>query len=167
VKFTRSFKTHDEKVENTTRVWIERIKANGLIGNIKLILRKEVIVWAIGTRGYVQYTQFVEEENDLYHSISGQNSIYFRSYMQAYNVILFLLIGLGVFFDRGKRDYIFMLSIYWIGAIVFYMFWEAHMRHSMSFLVLLSMMIVPFFERVVTIQPFADVKWNCRKKMEE
>jgi len=149
VKFTRSFKTHDEKVENTTKVWLERIKENGIIGNIQLVAIKEIVVWCIGTRGYLQYTQFVEAENICYHFISGQRSIYFRSFMQAYNVVLFLLIGLGIWSDKKeKRDEMLILSIYWAGAIVFYMFWEAHMRHATSFLVLLTMMIIPLMERV-------------------
>lgn len=148
VAFTRSFETHEEKVTNTTRVWKERIKENGILGNIRLIVTKEAIVWGIGTRGYFQYTQYVVNENDCYHLISGEKSIYFRSFMQAYNIILFLLIGLGIFINR-KQDYNYMLvlSIYWLGAIVFYMFWEAHMRHPVSLLILLTIMIIPLIEK--------------------
>ena len=45
VKFTQSFPTHDEKVKNNLRVFKERIKENGVLGNIKLAVLKEAQVW--------------------------------------------------------------------------------------------------------------------------
>lgn len=144
MKFTRSFDTHEEKVENNWKVYKQRLRENGLWGNLKLALTKEAVVWGVGSRGYSQYTQYVVEETACYHWITGEKSACFRAYMQAYNIILFSVILLGLLNARkmGRMDML-ILSVYWGGALIFYLFWEAHARHSLSFLPFLTMLAVP------------------------
>lgn len=149
VKFTKSFKTREDKIINNRAVLKKRIKENGIKGNLRLIAVKERLVWGVGARGYSQYTENVTKETKCYDIIVGKKSKYFRSYMQAYNIILFGLILLGCIVSLKKTDdYILVLFIYWGGALVFYAFWEAHPRHSLSFLPLITIIIVPFFEKI-------------------
>lgn len=149
VKFTKSFPTHKERVENNLRVWKERIKENGIIGNIKLAISKEAITWGVGTKEHYNCIKKVVEETLCWRLIAGDKSFPFRGYMQAYNLIIFLLIGLGLYYNRNERNYMLILSIYWLGAVVFYLFWEAHKRHSLSFLILLIYMVIPFAEKLL------------------
>ena len=62
MRFTRSFPTHEEKVENNKKVYLEHLRENGVLGNLKLAIKKEAIVWGIGTHGYTQYTKNVVEK---------------------------------------------------------------------------------------------------------
>ena len=144
VKFTQSFDTHEEKVKNNLSVYKQRIKENGIWGNLRLAVTKEAIVWGIGSRGYQQYTQHVAEKTPCYDYISGDKSAGFKAWMQAYNIVLFLMILLGVL-NAKKEDEIsmFILSVYWGGALLFYLFWEAHPRHALSFLPFLTMLAIP------------------------
>ena len=145
MRFTRSFHTHEEKTANNWKVYKQRLRENGLLGNLRLVITKEAIVWGIGSRGYSQYTQYVVDETVCWNWITGKKSACFRAYMQAYNIILFLVILLGLLKARKKRMvYMLILSVYWGGALIFYMFWEAHARHSVSFLPFLTMLAVPW-----------------------
>lgn len=150
MRFTRSFPTHEEKVENNKKVYLEHLRENGVLGNLKLAIKKEAIVWGIGTHGYTQYTKNVVEKTTCYDWLVGKRSGLFRTYMQAYNIVLYVLILSGVCctFRKKKTDkYSWILAIYWCGALVFYIFWEAHPRQSVSILPLLTMLAVPWIER--------------------
>ena len=147
MRFTRSFETHREKVENNRRVYVQRLRENGLWGNLRLVLFKEAVVWGIGARGYQQYTENVVERTRCYDWIVGEDSADFRAYMQAYAVVLPLVLLLGLAEARRRSNPgMLILSVYWAGALVFYMFWEAHPRHPLSFLPLLTMLAVPWIE---------------------
>ena len=149
VKFTHSFPTHEEKVANNKKAYFEHLRENGVLGNLKLVIKKEAILWGIGAHGYSQYTENVVKKTACYDWIVGKKSALFRTYMQAYNIILYVLILMGVFcaLHKKKSDkYSWILAIYWCGALVFYIFWEAHPRHSVSMLPLLTMLAVPWIE---------------------
>lgn len=149
VLFTKSFATHEERAENNRRVWLQRVRENGLLGNLKLIIKKEEIVWGIGASGYSQYVENVVEQTPCYDWMVGEKSGLFRAYMQAYNIVLFALILLGTVTMISKKKsnpYMWIIGIYWCGALVFYIFWEAHPRYSVSIVPLLTMLIVPWLE---------------------
>lgn len=147
VAYTKSFKTHEDKVKNNRKLWKQRVIENGLLGNLRLVAKKESIVWGVGTRGFLQYTQYVKEKSLCYELIAGKYSVVFKSYMQAYNIVLFLMITFGIIAGRKNRS-LFIFEIYWGGAILFYAFWEAHPRHAISFLVLITFLIIPFIENI-------------------
>ena len=149
VSFTYSFPTHEEKRENNLRVWKERLRENGPVGNFRLAARKEALVWAAGTRGYLQYTSRVVKETPIFQMIAGKWSSAFQNFMQAYNIVIFLLMGIGIAMDRGDDRWQLVLDIYFLGAIVFYVFWEAHARHSTSFIMLLTFLVIPFAQRLM------------------
>lgn len=149
VKFTRSFETHEERVENNMAVWQKRIKEKGIVGNLVFMAKKEAIVWCIGSKGYRQYTKNVEEKTGVYQWISGSKSKLFQNYMQAYNGLMLFFIALGLL-CAWKRDsrYMLIFAIFWAGALVFYILWEAHPRQSMSYAGILVMMFIPFIDKV-------------------
>ncbi len=150
MRFTRSFPTHEEKVENNRKVYIEHLRENGVLGNLKLLIKKEAIVWGIGSHGYTQYTENVVKQTTCYDWLVGKKSSLFKAYMQAYNIILYVMILAGVLCALHKKEtdkYSWILAIYWCGALVFYIFWEAHPRQSVSILPLLTMIAVPWIEK--------------------
>ena len=144
VLFTQSFPTHEEKVENTLRVIKERIKNRGVLGNIKLIILKEAQVWGIGPHGFPQYTEYVTEKNIIYDLFRGNKSNWFFCYTQGYNAAFFLMLLLSIIMSR-KEFFSFqqIIGIYLIGAVVFYIFWEAHSRHAFITLVMSTYLLIP------------------------
>ena len=148
VEFTQSFKTHEEKVVNDRSVWLKRIIEKGVVGNLLFAAKKEVIVWCMGEKGYIQYTENVEEETLCSQWISGSKSYPLRCYMQAYNGIMLLFIALGLIYMLQKEySYMLIFVIFLMGALIFYIFWEAHPRQSLSYAGIMTVMIVPFVEK--------------------
>ncbi|MCH5338307.1 MAG: glycosyltransferase family 39 protein [Acetatifactor sp.] len=149
VYFTKSFSSHSEKVKNNRKMWVARLIQNGVLGNISLALSKERIVWSIGTSGYDQYVRYVTKETRCYDFLVGKEAKYFQAYMQAYRIVILGMLVLGIFIVLlNKAPYMLTLAIYWGGAIIFYIFWEAHPRHSVSFWPLLTMLIIPLLELI-------------------
>lgn len=148
MKYTRSFPTKEEKVAADYERFRSRMKKNGVLGSITLGLRKESVVWGIGQRGYLQYTQYVDKETRTYAYIAGTKSQLFKDYCQSYNIILFLLISCSLIIAYRKNDIekILLFGIHWGGGILFYIIWEAHPRHSTSFLYILMLLSIPVFQ---------------------
>lgn len=143
---------HQSMVEVSVRQIQKNIAANGPLEWASLILRKEEVVWSRGAKFYFQYVANVKDGSTVYDWIVGDHSAYFANYMQAYNtLLLFAILAslVGTLFHRSKlngRQTI--LLIYWLGAVLFYVLWEAHPRQSVSYLALMSMMIVPLIDRM-------------------
>lgn len=144
---------HKSMVDVSVQQIQENVNANGPLEWVSLILRKEEIVWSRGTKFYFQYIGNVKDGSTVYDWIVGERSEYFANYMQAYNTlflfaILASLIGTLACPNKlnGKQK---ILLIYWLGAVLFYVFWEAHPRQSVSYLALMSMMIVPLLECIL------------------
>ena len=154
--FTCGFPTHEEKVENTMRVYRERLKENGISGNLDLLLRKEAIVWSSGNKGYRQYTRrAVDETNVVYRLIRGDRSGYFELYLQGYNNTFLMMLCAGcvcALLARRKGQDVYgglplLVCIYFGGAFLFYFFWEAHGRQSVSYLPMMTILSLPLAER--------------------
>lgn len=145
---------HQSKVDLSVRMIKEHVAANGVVGSLDLILRKEAVTWARGTKMYFQYVPFVKDKNPIYEWIIGEHQEYLANYMLAYNVVFLLLILISLASSLkkgGTRDGQTILLIYWLGAVLFYVFWEAHPRQSVSYLALMSMMVVPLLEWMCTM----------------
>lgn len=144
VLFTQSFPTHEEKVENTLRVIKERLKERGVLGNIKLAIFKEAQVWGMGPHSFSSYTEFVTEKNIIYDLFRGNKSNWFFCYTQGYNAAFFLLLLVSIILSRKEFTYFHqIIGIYLIGAVVFYMFWEALPRHAFVIMVMSTFLLIP------------------------
>lgn len=73
--------------------------------------------------------------------------------MQAYNSLFLSAIlasMLAVLLIRKqKRILTCVVAIDWLGAVMFYVLWEAHPRQSVSYLFLMTMLLIPLFETAV------------------
>lgn len=146
---------HQSKVDLSMQIIKENVRENGFLGSLSLILRKESVVWSRGTKMYFQYVPFVKDKNPIYEWIIGEHAEYLANYMQAYNTLFLLLIiaSLASSLVRGKlEERQTILVIYWLGAALFYVFWEAHPRQSVSYLALMSMMLVPLLEQMCCVR---------------
>lgn len=142
---------HDAIAAYATEKWIARVRENGVLGNLSLILGKEANTWSYGCRQYFQYVNLVKEKNPVYEWIIGEHQEYFRHYMNAQNLVLLLLmlVSTAWSFVRGRRsERQNVLLIYWLGALLFYVFWEVLPRQSVSYTTMMTMMIIPLCARV-------------------
>ena len=66
MRFTRSFPTHEEKVENNKKVYLEHLRENGVLGNLKLADKERSN--CIGESVHMEYTQ-------IHKKCSGKNNL--------------------------------------------------------------------------------------------
>ncbi|MCR5372449.1 MAG: hypothetical protein K6E41_03160 [Solobacterium sp.] len=146
--YTLSFSTHEEKVRHTWKAYLDHLKQNGIPGNIKLIVKKEIVVWCSGTRGYDQYTEHVRDETRLYHVFYGNCSGWFKGLMQSYQILLFVCIALGLRkYRSGTSDLFLLIMVFWCSTILFSVIWEAHARHALSYIPFLTFLCLPAFQK--------------------
>lgn len=142
---------HSDMAAYDMQKWKDRIKENGVSGNIRLALDKEAVVWAHGDKQYFQYTQHVKTYEPIYEIIVGRHARYFRNYMLAANAMLLIMMLVSIvgslIIDKQSNGQQILL-IMWLGTVLFYVFWEAHPRQSLSYLALMSMMALPVFQFV-------------------
>lgn len=141
--------THEARVSYNLRKWQRRLKENGLAGGFHLVCNKEAIVWSYGSKQYYLYLQFVKDKQPIYDWLEGEHAGYFRNYLQSYNSLFLtaILVSLLVSLRRKKCGAMTCIAaIDWLGAVAFYAIWEVHPRHSVSYLLLMNMLLIPLFE---------------------
>ena len=147
VDFTRSFATGQERSEATRQAFLDNLKKTSVSEQLVRIGEKEGFVWSLGSHWYQQYTLEVSEKDPVQELYIGKQSGRMNGFMQAYNLALFLFITVGLLISlirrEDERPLLSMIEIYYFGAVVFYMFWEAHPRHSLCFLPLLTILTIP------------------------
>lgn len=73
--------------------------------------------------------------------------------MQAYNSLFLSAILASMLATllkrKQKRILTCVAAIDWFGAVMFYVLWEAHPRQSVSYLFLMTMLLIPLFEAII------------------
>ncbi len=93
--YTRSFPLRAQKVQACLERIYENLKENGIAGNLRLAVVKEMTLWCDGPHGYRQFTEYAVRESVMHEVLNGKYAEWLRGYMQAYNVIVYLLIIRG------------------------------------------------------------------------
>ena len=155
--YTKSLKTHEEKVKGTLEKYRDNLINNGVIGNISLFFIKEGHVFGEGTRAYHQYVLNAKEDTIAHQILAGKWSGYFKGIMQSYNIIWILLAIGGIWCGRKSiSDYQLILLIYWFGTMLFSVLWEAHPRHAFSYVPFLILLSAPLMNVIA-------LKWTENK----
>ena len=163
---TISLPDHQAKVNYNTQKWEKRVHGLGLRRTFSLLRDKEVMVWGAGNKHYFQYLEYVKDKTPLYYRMVGNKSAGFRNYMQAYNNLFLIAAALSILLSikqRKTRPFQDILVIYWLGGAIFYAFWEAHARYSVCFLLFMSFLLIPLFEKMVQIPE----KWKYTRKIND
>lgn len=133
----------------------DSLKEQGIKGFFELQREKILSAWVIGDKGYEQYMQKPAGDSVLYPWLVGEHAGFFLEYCQFYNSFLFVSLLLCLF-HRWKAPewnlYSYcVLTI--LGAVVFYMFWEVQVRHTLCFYLVLAIL--------------AAYSWNENLQLEE
>lgn len=149
VVYTWSFSDAESRASGTMTAWKSNVKENGISGNLRLAYEKEIFVWGVGSHWYQQYTEKVETKTRVYEWIRGKCSDLFQGVMQFYNILFYALLAAGLLSGLKKGTALHLIIVvYFFGAVFFYLFWEAHPRHSFNFMPVLTLLTIPLFERL-------------------
>ena len=133
--YTLSLPTAEEKLEGTVSVIRQRLVKNGLSGNIRLLLNKQLNTWEDGTDFYAREHTLCTDFNRFHTYIIGSKSGYLASYAQIFRGLqLFLTCVYCIFaFLHRKTDPIFFLALNLLGGMGFHLLWEAGPFYSIAF----------------------------------
>ena len=149
VNFTKSFPTHEEKVRQTAQRTLQNLRDNGVHGCLLQIAKKVGVMFCEGTTGYYQFCRYTEAASRIHDRIAGDKSGFFKGIMQSYRMIWALLFALGAAACRKKSGLPeLIILIYFSGVVMFTAIWELHPRHAVTYIPLLSLLTVPFLEKI-------------------
>lgn len=135
LRYSISLPTKEEKLKGTLSVIRERLTENGLAGNIKLLLNKQLNCWVDGTDSFTTEHALCTDFNLLHPYIMGSKSGYLAAYAQIFRAIqLFLVCSYAIFSMMKKRaDTTFLLALNLLGGMVFHLLWETSPLYSIPF----------------------------------
>ena len=160
VNFTKSFDTKEEKIEaNLEEAWT-RIKEHNLSGLLDLASSKIQTVWSEGTSKYMTTSAESENYNKLYKYTIGSKRDGFVLYTQMYRItiLLFTLISTLLYLKNPKLEFNYIIYLTLLGAMVFYVIWEANKTYAICFMPLLMCLAT------YGINSYAKKKESCIKK---
>ena len=146
VERTKAQPTKEGKNAVNLASFKERVGSRSFLQNCRFALRKLEITFATSHKEYREFTQFVEAPSWIFYKMFTWESVGFRGYMQSYQNVYYLLIltGLLLALFSQKADPLYnVVMILLFGAYLFYVFWEAHPRHCIIFMIPSTMLLIP------------------------
>lgn len=136
VDYTKSF----EGIEAKKEADIARLKERILdMGPSRLTLHafvKMARVWAMGDDDALPKSSYAHDYPVLYERFMGSNNGWFIVYMQAFRMSIFLMLCISVFrqLRRKKCQELFLYTLTFLGAVIFFLIWEANMKYNICFM---------------------------------
>lgn len=143
VQYTKQFKTKEEKIEANLEEIQNRVCDQGVVGLTLLAKQKIIRVWADG----------VDESDALNRKdirfvpsflyIYGDKNGIFTLYRQIFRATTFFLILVSLWSQKrrqwDKSEYLYLLTL--LGAILFFLLWEANKKYNISFMYVLILLM--------------------------
>lgn len=137
-RYTISLPTAEAKREGTLSVIRTRLSENGLAGNVRLLLNKQLNCWADGTDAYMQENNLCSDYNRLHSYVIGSKSDYLAAYAQIFRALQLFLVCVSCIFALFYRNKMpgsgmFLLALNLLGGMTFHLLWEAGPLYSIAF----------------------------------
>ena len=144
-EFTASFATKEEKKAAVSKRMREKLQTMGINGYAELVLTKVKRTFGDGMNGYTTFLSDGYKTGKLYDALFGNHKDLFILWHQGYYLFLMLgiLMSVGVMLKAGCNKDVFHVSRYrelfyfllvLLGAILFYVLWEASEQYSVPFM---------------------------------
>lgn len=144
-EFTASFATKEEKKAAVSERMREKLQTMGIKGYAELVLTKVKRTFGDGMNGYTTFLSDGYKTGKLYDALFGNHKDLFILWHQGYYLFLMLgiLISVVVMIKAGCNKDVFHVSQYrelfyfllvLLGAILFYVLWEASEQYSVPFM---------------------------------
>lgn len=141
VVFSENIPTYQERYKADLELYFERLKMLGPKGVVKLAIRKTGYNWGYGDHAYHPRTQ---KYDTLYDYIWGSRRVLSQWCQQGYHLMLYITAALGLLFmilsnirntqSCGSNYGVMVCTLFYLGAIFFYVLWETNTYASVGFL---------------------------------
>lgn len=144
-EFTASFATKEEKKAAVSERIHEKLQAMGIKGYAELVLIKVKRTFGDGMNGYTTFLSDGYKTGKIYDALFGNHKDLFILWHQGYYLFLMLgiLISVGAMikavcnkdvFQASQYCALFYFLLVLLGAILFYVLWEASEQYSVPFM---------------------------------
>ncbi len=136
VSYTRSFEGVEAKKKADVARLKERVKD---MGPARLLLHgfvKLARVWAMGDDDSLKKSSYARDYPILYERFMGSRNGWFLIYMQAFRMAVYMLLFISVLrqIRQGDCKEIFLYTLTFLGAVLFFLIWEANMKYNICFM---------------------------------
>ncbi len=135
-KFTEQFPSKAEKTTATMQQIKQRLKQMTPLKFGRHCLVKLFRVWATGDDDSLSKAEYATSFPILYEYVMGSSNGGFLWYMQAFRICMFLLmsISLAVQLREKNAHSMFLVSLTFLGAVLFFLLWEANRKYNICFM---------------------------------
>ncbi len=136
VSYTRSFEGVEAKKradvarlkERVKEMWPSRLLLHGFV--------KLARVWAMGDDDSLKKSSYAHDYPILYEWFMGSGNGWFLVYMQAFRMAVYALLSISVLrqLRQGDCKEIFLYTLTFLGAVLFFLIWEANMKYNICFM---------------------------------
>lgn len=142
--YTESLSTYKLKQAETTRIFIQRVKAMGPLGYMEFLSKKLEFVWNDGTY-YVLVKLTREPLNPEPNRITGGEGVSNKTYLTiaqlVQSAVLFLMLVVFISSLRGQCNQVSrMMGSMCLGILIFLLFWEARSRYIVTLIPLFAVL---------------------------
>ena len=147
-QFTASFSTREEKEQAVKERMSQKLQELGTKGLVKLAAEKTENTFGRGTNGYPVFLSEAYETDQFYEAIFGNHKDFVILWHQGYYLLMLLGIFLALIrllkqsLTEKTMDLItFTMGLILLGAILFYILWEASDQYSVPFMLVMFLLM--------------------------
>ena len=134
--YTMSFATKAEKRDADIKKIRERVTELGMTGIAYQAAAKMFGVWALSDDDCFGKAEYASDFPGWYRYFMGKDNTWYLLFMQGFRVLtfLFLLWSVAGQMRQRKCDEAFVLSLTFLGAVLFFILWEANRKYNVCFM---------------------------------
>lgn len=134
--YTMSFDTKQQKRQADIARIRERVTEQGSAGLAYQAVAKMFGVWALSDDDCFAKASYASDFPGWYQYFMGKDNTWYLLFMQAFRVVTFLFLCVSVRgqIRRNKCDPSFVLTLTFLGAVLFFVLWEANRKYNVCFM---------------------------------
>ncbi len=147
--YTMSYPTKEEKQKADVERIRERASGMGAPGLLRQAGVKMYGVWALSDDDCFGKAGYASNFPGLYPYFMGHSNTWYLLFMQAFRVatFFFLLVSVLMQIRQRKFDISFVFSLTFLGAVLFFILWEANRKYNVCFMGVYMLLMADGIER--------------------
>lgn len=159
--YTLSYATKAEKRAADVQRIRQRLSRMGVSGVGIQAAVKMFSVWALSDDDCFSKAEYASDFPGLYRYFMGDDNDWYLLFMQAFRFLTFVFLTISILGQLRKKeiDESFIISLTFLGAVLFFILWEANRKYNVCFmgiyLLLMTDGIILFYHRFL----LAGLEW--------
>ena len=142
--YTKSFPTKEEKTKANIEEIKNRLSYMGAKGIARQSIAKVFRVWAMGDDDSLPKAEYAQDFPILYEKFMGNSNGWYLIFTQAFRVCIFGFLCLSMLAQLYRKECteIFLFAVTFLGAVLFFLIWEANRKYNICFMGVYMLLMV-------------------------